>query len=366
MATNKNQHYVPLCHLRPFTANGAGRSINVFNMDTARSIPNAPVKRQCSGKYFYGQDARLEAAIGGVESAYGEAVRRLTARDGPIDEWLRVSLRRFVYLQHVRTEAASRKAAEMVFAMHEGAVEPSELPTMRQAMLDGVQGAMYTFASTMRIVDDLKIVILRNQTAVPFVTSDDPAVLTNRLHLQSASRRFEAFGSRSAGAIFVLPLSPDLCCLFYDGDVYTVASNAGRLLISSIADVHALNEHQYAGCRANVYFRDWALRDEVRAAAARAEELRPTQSHTIVHAVRDSEGDWGARYVVRPVEELQDGDDVLMHVTANHPRVRRWPSFLRYRGDRRAHSNDTGAGLTRRGCIDAGFVEGRGWRKIHP
>lgn len=60
MATNKNQHFVPRCYLRPFTANGEGVVINLYNIDRQKFIPNAPVKNQCSGNYFYGQDDVLK------------------------------------------------------------------------------------------------------------------------------------------------------------------------------------------------------------------------------------------------------------------------------------------------------------------
>ncbi|WP_353958780.1 DUF4238 domain-containing protein [Zwartia vadi] len=68
MATNKNQHFVPRCHLRPFTKDESDASINVFNLDRRKLIPNAPVKNQCSRDYFYGRDDRLEMAIQSLES----------------------------------------------------------------------------------------------------------------------------------------------------------------------------------------------------------------------------------------------------------------------------------------------------------
>lgn len=48
MAINKNQHFVPRCHLRPFTLGAAGLAINLINLDRKVLIPNAPVNNQCS------------------------------------------------------------------------------------------------------------------------------------------------------------------------------------------------------------------------------------------------------------------------------------------------------------------------------
>ena len=74
MATNKNQHFVPRCYLKTFTNNGENRAINLLNLDRQRAIPAAPVKNQCSGDYFYGQDNLLETAIRAVEGGYGDAI----------------------------------------------------------------------------------------------------------------------------------------------------------------------------------------------------------------------------------------------------------------------------------------------------
>jgi hypothetical protein len=42
---------------------------------------------------------------------------------------------------------------------------------------------MRIFAEEMDIIDDLKLCLIRNRTSIPFVTSDDPAVMTNRWYL---------------------------------------------------------------------------------------------------------------------------------------------------------------------------------------
>jgi len=55
MATNKNQHFVPRCYLRPFTLDSANVAINLFNIDRMKFVERAPVKHQCSRDYFYGR-----------------------------------------------------------------------------------------------------------------------------------------------------------------------------------------------------------------------------------------------------------------------------------------------------------------------
>ena len=55
MANLKNQHFVPRCLLKPFTQDGEGKAINVYNIRHDKLIQNAPVKGQCARDYLYGE-----------------------------------------------------------------------------------------------------------------------------------------------------------------------------------------------------------------------------------------------------------------------------------------------------------------------
>lgn len=217
MADNKNQHFVPKGHLKPFSVDGEGKAIHLFNLAAGRAIPNAAVRKQCSHDYLYGRDAQLERAIQTIEGAYGSAIQRLVIQGADPTGLDRLVLRRFVLLQHLRTEAASVSASQIAAAL---AQLPRVLPDgeafdPKAAMLEAVQAAMLFYARSMKIVDDLQMTLVRNRTATPLVTSDDPAVLTNRWHLQNPRARGLAFGVRSGGAVMLLPLSPELLVVFH-------------------------------------------------------------------------------------------------------------------------------------------------------
>lgn len=365
MADNKNQHFVPRCHLRPFSLNEEGRAINLYNLERDRAIPRVAVKHQCSGDYFYGDDKRLDDAIRTVEGEYASVIRGLLGDDPAITPKDDIVLRRFMYLQNLRTEAVSRKAAEMVLSMHEVPGANIEKPDFREEMREAVISAMVTYAKTMAIVDDLKLRIVRNRTDLDFVTSDDPAVLTNRLHLQNPRWRLNGFGVKSAGVVFIMPLSPRLCCILYDGDIYSIPHRNGWVVTNRDADVAALNDHQFLASYANIYFRDWDRRNLVEEAANDARARRLPSSHDIVHAVLEDETDWGKKFTVIPKDEIDTQRELLVHIKRNYPTPAAWPSLMRYRADRRtAYSNNTGTGLTRRGCLNNGFVTGTGYRRI--
>ena len=361
MADNRNQHFVPRCHFRPFSSDGEGRAINIFNLDLDHAIRNAPLRSQCSGDYFYGRDERLESAVQFIEQGYGRTVREL--QTGPsVTPMHSAVLRRFAYLQHLRTDTAAQASYERLQVMCDIPAGP-ELPPYKKALADAVIAAMVTFAETMRIVDDLKLVIIRNSTDHPFITSDNPSVLTNRLYIQKPQTRGRGFGVRNAGAIFVLPLSPSLCALLYDSDVYFIPHKQGWIDCHSRRDIGAINEHQVLSCAGNLYFGDWNDRVRIASAARQAKPARPASRYNVIRAVLDSETTWGKRYAVKADVELKPGDEILTHIISNHPRPSSWPSFVRFRTDRKMYSNASGTGFVRGACIEQGFATGGGYRK---
>ena len=363
MADNKNQHFVPRVHLRPFTVEGQGLAINLFNLDRMKAIPNASVRNQCSGDYFYGQNPLLENAINFIENPYGPVISHLSA-DGAIGSAVEIVLKRFIYLQYLRTEAASIKASEMMLALHDVRGSDLPVPTVREATMEAVQAAMLNYKDTMRIVDDLTLSIVRNRTGSPFVTSDDPAVLTNRLQIQRPRKGRPSFGAKTAGAIFILPLTPRLCALLYDGAVYSSGHHAHWIDADRPEDIVALNAHQILGCWANLYFRDWEDREHIAGQTEATKPRRPATRQTVTQAVLEKTSNWGEYYAVRKPTNIRNGEKVLMHVVSNHPVPAAWPSFLRFRANGRAYSNNTGAGLTRRWCLEQGFVRGGGYHKV--
>ena len=210
MPSHKNQHFVPRCHLKPFSLAGEGLAINVFNVTSERDIENAAVKGQCSRSYFYGKDLRIEKILQSSEEAYGQLIRRITTNGYNIDAADSLTIKRFICLLNGRTEmAAQRRALSMedmkdaIFTTrdHREEVEITDEDIIRMSLS--------TTVGTWHLVDDLKICLLRNETKVPFLTSDDPAIITNKLYLQRLGSH--SFGLMSSGALLILPLTPTIC-----------------------------------------------------------------------------------------------------------------------------------------------------------
>lgn len=350
MATNKNQHFVPRCYLRPFTLDSANSAINLFNIDRRIFVERAPVKHQCSGEYFYGENPDLERALQFTESSYAAALRDILAPGFRLTEGHRDVLRHFWLLQYMRTEAASRRAVETT-AEARAVIGFDGLEfnlTIRQAVLL----AMRTFVDVMHTVDDLRVCLLWNLTSVPFVASDNPAVLSNRWHLEDARTRWRSFGLQSAGDLLLLPLSPQVLFVGYDGDVYNIPDEGGWDEVRNPADVEAVNQHQFLNCRANIFVRDAAHAGIVRDSYDRVAQLRPGTRHRIHYAVRDSEERGSIRYrVVDPALEGSRHQEAIIHTETVHARPRAWPWRLRARRNGVVFSNGTAVGYVRRAWV---------------
>ncbi|WP_394365128.1 DUF4238 domain-containing protein [Paraburkholderia kirstenboschensis] len=112
--------------------------------------------------------------------------------------------------------------------------------------------AIAAVADVAPAIEDLKICLVRNRTDTPFVTSDDPAVASNRWYLEDRRALGCSFGLNAAGLITLLPLTRDILCLAYDGDVYSIQHNRGWVDVRNARDVKALNQHQNLFARSRV------------------------------------------------------------------------------------------------------------------
>lgn len=186
------------------------------------------MRNQCARPYLYGADGSLERILSGTEGLYATVVQRLSKPDARLSDEDRDVLRYFILLQSLRTaeqiERALAQARIMIahfrkaHELHGGSWDVADDPTFEGAM----QMLIETFQDQlrMRVIDDLKVLIVRNLTDRDFVTSDDPAVTTNRWLIQR--KGIQVFGTNSAGLMLILPLGPRLLAICYDPAVYSV------------------------------------------------------------------------------------------------------------------------------------------------
>lgn len=330
MPSQKNQHYVPRCALKPFTRDRDGKAIHVFNLKAQRAIEDAPVKNQCSKDYFYGKDLTLENVLKDLEGQYARIVSlielgvELTPGDTDF-------LRLFVNIQSRRTARAVRETMDAVRGMTDETFKhrPEQRPpdiSQQEAMAASLGMGMDLQAHT----QDLKFVILENQTDTNFITSDNPAVMTNRFSFEKL--KAGAFGFGNSGAIIAMPISPKFCVLLFDIGVYTMSIPQGTSVVklTDPKDVHALNELQHLNAESNIYYAG------EREAASIAEQSKSTMDNRVSQVgefttlIRDRAVRGEAYRRGTPSEEQQSTEG-LVAGSFVQPKPSTWPPVLKYR-----------------------------------
>lgn len=207
--------------------------------------------------------------------------------------------------------------------------------------------AMHAFAENMHIVDDLKVCLIRNKTNIPFITSDDPAVLTNRWWLTDNRTKDESFGLTSAGNIFLLPITPKILCVGYDGDVYSISHKAGIVDIHHEKDITSFNQHQVLNCRANLFLHDIIYSVNIHNTYSNIMHLRPKAKHLIHYAVLDGSDGKHKRYRVVTSKDSEKHTEAIIHVQTLHPLPSSWPRQITLRNKGKVYTNGSGLGYVR-------------------
>jgi Protein of unknown function (DUF4238) len=348
MPAQKNQHFVPRCAQKPFTLNEEGAAINVFNIKRERAILNAPLKRQCARPYLYGADLELENMLVKLEGEYARIVRKLSV-NGALDkidhDWLYL----FAVIQSRRTARAieemrefSELADDVVFKRH-----PQRRPKDGRTDNEMMMHSMKCGTRLAEYVTDLKPIVFRNRTNVEFVISDNPLVMTNRFHFQRL--RASNFGWSNSGALLAIPLSPQLCIIWYDRGVYSIPNASGTPFvdINKADDVAAVNEWQYLSAQDNVYFAGWNDRAYVHGQVKSVSVKRALAKQRMTVLVRDHAAP-GKRYRRGTAEEEASAKESLVMATRAHPEPNAWPSQIRFRSKPKTFSNGSAIGLVRK------------------
>lgn len=323
---------------------------------------NAPVKNQCSRDYFYGTDEKLENAIQLVESSYGLTLREIIQNNRAFTEKNKAVLKTFWLFQHLRTEAAATRTVQMAESTRTLASLPPDEFSL--GIKEAVQIACRAFVDTMHQIDDLKFCIVKNRTRIPFITSDNPAVMTNKWRLEKDKAPGHSFGTGSAGMLAILPLTPKLLFLGYDGDVYSVPNEKGIVNIKQTRDVISFNRHQFLQCVSNVYIHDPEYGESISKHNADVESIRPKERHVVHYAQYDCTVGNHKRYLIVSPDEIDKEKEGFMHSQVIHPHPEMWPSQIRIRTNGSVYTNGTGVGYIR--AAQTLVKSGRDFWREHP
>ncbi|MBG0801254.1 DUF4238 domain-containing protein [Methylocystis sp. H4A] len=350
MSANKNQHYVPKAHMRPFCPRN-GEAINLYNISGDRLVGGASIKGQCSRNFFYGKDGELERLLQSWEGNYATAVSKAMADPALVDEKELSDIRDFAVLQTLRTFGCIEKNMKM-FDQLEGDIKLAgkgkKLPAgMEPITLEAaMRMAIAAFPKAAKSVSDLDACIVVNETAHEFITSDDPAIHSNRFHFQRLQR--DGFGLGSAGAMLFLPLAPKLYFMAFDKGVYRVPERRGNLVtVRSADEVASFNELQHLHARENLYYSGAATGEGLPAEFKKFAGRRPAEWHVLRYLEKIGESTHGEHFISAESLALEPGREFISMFHQVHVRPNRWPDLLKYRLRPKFVETGTGAGCIR-------------------
>jgi len=89
-------------------------------------------------------------------------------------------------------------------------------------------------------IQDLEIKLLKNNSDIGFITSDNPIVFYNQL-LEEIKFEGAKTGIIHRGLIILLPLSPLYCIILYDSKVYKIGSKKQTIVNVDYSDINNIN-----------------------------------------------------------------------------------------------------------------------------
>jgi Protein of unknown function (DUF4238) len=332
MANNKNQHFVPKVYLRPF-GNEDKRSINLYAFGPDCCISDASIKGQCSRNYFYGHDAIFDNFNKYFEGQYGSTISRLEA--GHIANSDVSNLYRFFVLQYLRTPHMLQQRTHMIDAFKNMVIGGKTMQEHRDDVRKPIdpqremQHQIYIAAKENDALHDLAPVILLNKTKVPFITSDNPACLTNRLYTQRY--RDGTSGLIQSGVAIALPLTPQVMFFGYDSDVYHSLGSEVITDVRSENDVYRLNELQAQIATSTLFFANWRHHEYVTDLARRTVGRRKDNWSYVWTGIRDGGISGYERYRKVTDADAQSNETRITSVSPFMASPSTWPSFLRFK-----------------------------------
>lgn len=261
--STKNQHYVPQFLLKKFSLDR--KTIKVYQKDKGRIIENAPIKNQCSKKWFYGK-GKTEDKLSQLEGDGAKVIKRVL-EDKKVDFKEKAQLYQFIYLQSIRTlkkinlinETTKEVKKKILRSMAEieGLKDIDEIISEiveQDSMMAPEELVKKSEVDYKRILDlDFVILKIENLEKIKqneFIIGDSPVV-----HYNYYFQRFNG-GLERYGEMIIMPLSPYETIILYDKNIYDFYNiNKNKVIYIGIEDIQKLNSLQYINCDRNIYFK---------------------------------------------------------------------------------------------------------------
>ncbi len=259
MAENKNQHYVPQFYLRNFSENG--RHIGIYNIPSDRFVQGGAIKHEASANYFYGKDSAIDERLRKIEHTASNLIKEIIEKS-KLPDWNtyeHFQILQFILTLRFRTIYAKENHNQRfddswkLFVSKQKDYDEELWTNLKVIDTNASQVCVQNALLALPIVSDLYFKLLRNKTGIPFLTSDNPAILYNQF-LEKKRPELNNTGLISKGLQILCPISPNYYLFFYDHGTYKVGLEKIKIIQVTANDVQQLNKLQLISANENLYF----------------------------------------------------------------------------------------------------------------
>lgn len=266
-------HYVPRHYLRRFAINGSTEMVAVVQVRPYRFLGAKGIGGQCQQVDFEEGNKQLGCLLKISENDLAPVLVEVVKKENFTEPEL-VALRWLAVTLHVRTRKAAEAAKlfpkRIFYEVIKSGIEAGTLPlppegtwTEEMVACKGAPGfLMQNVIPCALEMQTLACKLLKVPGGAFFLTSDNPVVVLNQFcAIAEPLRNFAGFSK--SGFQLLLPISPNLCLMFYDAKIYKVGPPQHRLICISKSDVELVNALQIQSAENSLYFHQPTLERDV-------------------------------------------------------------------------------------------------------
>ena len=263
LAERKYNHYIPKFYLANFSGNK--KCIDKCILSSGKIIRSAPTKSTGGKDYLYGEDGIIEEIFCQLEGRWDGILKKIIRTESiPKDYEDYECLLHFILLSENRTLAKANSNlafwSEQYRVMAKLLKENGEI-SLSDAAIDtiGADSPIPNLQNLkndiflMNICADLQMALIKNISALPFITSDHPVVKYNQLFMLHSFR--QAYGYGQMGIQMFFPISPSLCLVLFDPVPYRLHNYDGnKFVVANPVTIRSINTLVAGYADQEIYF----------------------------------------------------------------------------------------------------------------
>jgi hypothetical protein len=248
-------------YLRHFASDENAKTIGLFNLRNGKFVRYAPIKNQASRDYFYGEDGTIERILGKIEGEAAPVIKAIIAGKpfSPLLTAQTFPLYVFSLLMKNRTQSSVAHTKESMNEMLQKILSYDEemKKFSGKYKFDFPAAAQMNIHHALNAIEDaldLKFKVLKNETQIPFITSDNPMCSYNQF-LERHKHPGGHYGLLAKGLQLYLPLSSRIAIILYDDWAYKIGDRVSTSIsLNQQTDVDKLNALQVIQCGEQLFF----------------------------------------------------------------------------------------------------------------